>query len=104
MEKYHYTQTSLADRIGVTNATVSKWVLGKSEPNIKYVDAMCEAFNCTRTELVDIEQTSESIDKNNMNKRLMAYFTRLNSLGVERTLQYMEDLNPKYFEEGDGNE
>ena len=97
MEVKGYNQTSLANEIGVTNATISKWILGKSEPSFKYIDLLCDALDCTRSQLVEIPQTPQTIMEQKRLDRLLAYYKMLTPDGVEKTLEYFEDLNPKFY-------
>lgn len=43
MKRNNYTQAALADKIGVTHMTVSYWVNGKHEPDVKVINALREA-------------------------------------------------------------
>lgn len=44
MKEENLTQTKLAENIGVKQNTVSAWVLGKKEPNIKSLWALADYF------------------------------------------------------------
>lgn len=39
------SQEELAERMGLTRQTISKWELGQSSPDIEYVIALCECFD-----------------------------------------------------------
>ena len=45
------TQKDLADKIGVSDKTISKWETGKSLPDISYYEALCDALNIKVNEL-----------------------------------------------------
>lgn len=47
------TQADLANRLGVSAATVSDWAKGKKMPRMKKIDAMCDIFRCKRSDLVE---------------------------------------------------
>ena len=98
MDRYKYTQTSLADAIGVANTTVSEWCNGRKFPRIGRIDQLTELFHCRRSDLLERYTTEESIQMARTQERLMAYMKRLNSEGYEKALTFFEDLNPKFYE------
>lgn len=104
MEYYGLSQGQLADRLGYGHSAVSTWCRGIKFPRLSTIDKMTEIFHCTRSDLLEREMDSKTIGDRAKLVRMYAYIDRLNQLGLERVLQYVEDLNPKYFEEGDGNE
>ena len=56
LDKNKMTQKELADRLGVTQAAVSSWVLGKKMPRMNKIDAMCNIFGCRRSDLMSDKQ------------------------------------------------
>ena len=46
------TQGQLAEKIGVSNKTVSKWETGKSMPDYSVVELLCEVLNISVSELI----------------------------------------------------
>ena len=46
------TQKQLADKIGVSNATISKWETAKGFPDITLLEPIAEAFRISVTELI----------------------------------------------------
>ena len=44
-EKRHFTQAELADRIGVSSKTVSKWEKGLSVPDAQTLQRIAEEFS-----------------------------------------------------------
>ena len=46
------TQEQLAEKIGVSNKTVSKWETGKSMPDYSVVEVLCEVLNISASELI----------------------------------------------------
>ena len=46
------TQEQLAEKIGVSNKTVSKWETGKTMPDYSVVEALCEVLNVSASELI----------------------------------------------------
>lgn len=52
-KKNNLTQESLAEKIGVTRQTISKWELGETSPDIKQAKLLAAEFNISLDELVN---------------------------------------------------
>ena len=66
-KKNNLSQESLAEKVGVTRQTISKWELGETAPDIKQAKELSKIFNVSLDELVDnnikdilIERTSNT--------------------------------------------
>ena len=53
------TQKELADKIGVSDKTISKWENGRSIPDLTYLEALCTALDITTNELISGERLSD---------------------------------------------
>ncbi len=53
------TQKQLAERLGVSNKTISKWENGKCMPDYSVIKALCQALSITLPELMDGEDAAE---------------------------------------------
>ena len=51
-EKNKMTQLQLADKLGVSDKTISKWETGKGYPDITLLEPIAEAFQVSVTELI----------------------------------------------------
>ena len=51
-EKNKLTQLELADKLNVSDKTVSKWETGKGYPDITLLEPIAEAFGVSVTELI----------------------------------------------------
>ena len=51
-EKNNMTQLQLADRLGVSDKTISKWETGKGYPDITLLEPIAEVFRISVTELI----------------------------------------------------
>ena len=51
-EKLHLTQVELAEKINVSDKTVSKWETGKGYPDISLLEPIANAFGISVTELI----------------------------------------------------
>ena len=54
------TQEQLAETLGVSNKTISKWENGKCMPDYVVIQKLCEALHVTLPELMDGEDAAES--------------------------------------------
>lgn len=54
------TQKELADKIGVSDKTISKWECGKSMPDFSYLDALCTSLAINMNELVSGQRLTEA--------------------------------------------
>ena len=64
------TQLQLADRLGVTDKTVSKWETGKGYPDIALLEPIAEAFLISVTELISGNRIkNENVSANMMRSR-----------------------------------
>lgn len=46
-------QEELADKIGVSQKTISSWEVGRSEPTMREVAKLCKVLDCTVEDLTD---------------------------------------------------
>ena len=53
------TQEQLAEKLGVSNKTVSKWETGKCMPDYSVVKSLCDELGITVAELMDGEEAEE---------------------------------------------
>ena len=53
------TQEQLAERLGVSNKTVSKWENGKCMPDYGIIQKLCDALHVTLSELMDGEDAAQ---------------------------------------------
>jgi len=51
-EKNHLTQSELAEKLNVSDKTVSKWETGKGYPDISLLEPIAKVFNISITELI----------------------------------------------------
>ena len=51
-EKYHLTQAELAEKLNVSDKTVSKWETAKGYPDISLLEPIAKVFGISVTELI----------------------------------------------------
>ena len=60
-KEHNFTQEQLAERLGVSNKTISKWETGKCLPDYSIVESLCRSLDITMAELLDGEEDEKSI-------------------------------------------
>ena len=55
-KEQNLTQEQLAERLGVSNKTISKWETGKCMPDYSIVESLCKELNTTLAELINGEE------------------------------------------------
>lgn len=72
-KELNLTQDELAEKLGVTKASVSKWELARSYPDITLLPSIAEIFNCSVDELLGYcNSKDERLEKG---KRILREFT-----------------------------
>ena len=99
MDRHGYSQTDIAKKLGVSSQAVSKWCRGVSCPDWDLIDGLCNLFGCNRRQLLEVEQTDDTLDQTPYEQRLLAYYDRLNPDGIKKVLEFLQDMNPKFFKE-----
>ena len=66
-EKSNMTQLQLADRLGVSDKTISKWETGKGYPDITLLEPIADAFRVSVTELI----SGNTIHNENVSANMM---------------------------------
>ena len=59
-KEQNLTQEQLAETLGVSNKTISKWENGKCMPDYSIIETLCEALGVTLPELMDGEDAADS--------------------------------------------
>lgn len=96
------TQVALAKAVGVSEASVSKWVNGEAVPRPKMVDKICAFLGCTREDLsVDHDQAvelapedviAEELREHPRVFKLMIHALRLSDAGVDELIKKAGEL------------
>jgi transcriptional regulator with XRE-family HTH domain len=69
------TQDELANYIGVSKASVSKWETGQSYPDVTFLPMLASYFNISIDELIDYQPQMTKEDIQKLYKRLSSDFT-----------------------------
>lgn len=80
------TQEQLAEKIGVSNKTISKWETGKSMPDYSIVKGLCEELEITVAELLNGEEAAEKSIRDD--EQIMDLLRRTQELEKQKNLLY----------------
>ena len=64
------TQEQLAERLGVSNRSVSRWENGSTLPDLQLMKCICELFHISISELINAQKQSLVTDKENMGEKV----------------------------------
>jgi len=66
------TQKELAEKVGVSDKTISKWECGNSIPDISYLEALCNSLNISVNELLSGERLTDESYSEKAEENIMA--------------------------------
>ena len=78
------TQEQLAEKIGVSNKTISKWECGKCMPDYSVVKPLCQELGITVSELMDGEVKAESSIRVFDEEQILNMLERIQQLEKQR--------------------
>ena len=85
-KEQNLTQEQLAERLGVSNKTISKWETGKCMPDYAVVKSLCDELKVSVAELMDGKVTD---DKNNYiynDEQILDLLRRTQELEKQKTI------------------
>ena len=78
------TQEQLAETLGVSNKTISKWETGKSMPDYSVIQKLCEALHVTLAELMDGEDAAQDSIRGYDDEQILDLIRRTQELEKQR--------------------
>lgn len=91
-EREGLTQLDLANRIGVSDKTVSSWEINRTEPKMATVDKICSALHCKKTDIIGCDPESQFSQKLNTSNITEAWEnTRI--AYQQRYVKYLKEYN-----------
>ena len=82
------TQEQLAEKLGVSNKTISKWENGKCMPDYSVVQNLCEALSVTLAELMDGEDSAECSLRAYDEEQMLDLLRRTQELEKQKNVLY----------------
>ena len=78
----------MAEKLGVSNKTVSKWETGKCMPDYGIVKSLCEELEITIAELMDGEESGDKSVRAYDDEQIMDLLRRTQELEKQQILLY----------------
>ena len=82
------TQEQLAEKLGVSNKTISKWETGKCMPDYSIVKNLCEELEVTVAELMDGEISEEKSVRTYDDEQIIDLLRRTQELEKQKYMLY----------------
>jgi len=81
------TQAKLAERLGVSNKTVSKWETGKCMPDYSVIEPLCSELGITVAELMDGEDAADNSVRTYDETQILDLIKRTQMLEKDKNIQ-----------------
>lgn len=82
------TQAQLAERLNVSNKTISKWENGNCMPDYSVIEILCRELDITISELMNGEDAKKEIKEEPNNIQLMFLIRKMQELEKQNRLTY----------------
>lgn len=87
-KEQNLTQEQLAQQLGVSNKTISKWENGKCMPDYGIIQALCEALHVTLPELLDGRDAAEDTVQVYDDAQILDLLRRTQELEQQKRILY----------------
>lgn len=84
----NYTQEQLAQKLGVSNKTISKWKTGKCMPDYSIIKSLCDELEITVAELMNGEAADIKNSRTYDEEQIMDLLRRTQELEKQKNLLY----------------
>lgn len=82
------TQTQLAEKLSVSNKTISKWENGKCMPDYSVIGKLCEELGITITALINAEEPEKNSIRTYDEEQIMELLQRTQELENHKVTMY----------------
>lgn len=82
------TQAQLAEKLRISNKTISKWETGKCMPDYGIIQPLCEELEITIAELMDGEETEPDSIRNYDEAQVLNLIKRIQNLESQKVSLY----------------
>lgn len=83
-KELNLTQAQLAERLGISNKSVSKWERGQCMPDYAIVNELCDVLGITVSELLDGEENERENLRMYNNDQMIEMLARIQRLESQR--------------------
>lgn len=78
------TQEQLAEKLGISNKTVSKWETGRCMPDYAVIRPLCAELDITVSELMNGEESEEKLSQPHIENQIMDLLKRTEELEKQK--------------------
>lgn len=82
-KEQNLTQEQLAEKLGVSNKTVSKWECGNCMPDYSVMESLCKELGITISQLLDCKEQAEN---NNNAEQIRRDFQEMETIKTDKKL------------------
>lgn len=86
--KKNLTQEQLAEKLGVSNKTISKWENGKCMPDYSIIEQVCRELSVTLSGLMDGEDAAEGSMRGYDDEQILDLLRRMQDLERQKGILY----------------
>lgn len=83
-----FTQAQLAERLGISNKTISKWETGKCMPDYGIIQPLCKELGITVSELMDGEEAEPDSIRSYDESQVLDLLKRIQNLENQKVSLY----------------
>ena len=87
-KEQNLTQEQLAEQLGVSNKTISKWENGKCMPDYSIIEQLCKELSVTLPELMDGEDAAEDSVRVYDDEQILDLLRRTQELERQKGILY----------------
>ena len=87
-KEQNLTQEQLAEKLGVSNKTISKWENGKCMPDYSIIEQLCKELSVTLSELMDGEDAAEDSVRVYDDEQILDLLRRTQELERQKNILY----------------
>lgn len=92
-EQAGMTQAELANKMGISDKTISSWEIDRTEPKMGKVEQLARVLGCQKSDIIGADGKAETLSAEE--KALMADYRMLSSEGKKSVRDYMEFTKSK---------
>lgn len=82
------SQAALADKLGVSNKTVSKWETGKCMPDYSVIESLCKELEISVSELMDGEEAADKSIRTYDDTQILDLIKRTQNLENQKNMMW----------------
>lgn len=99
-EREGIEQLELAERLGISNKTISSWECGRTEPRMGMIERIVDALGCTKADIIEPETVTYMFKETPYTKRMLAYFEKINQLSPKAREAIFDQIDYQLHKEG----